>query len=172
MTRQQFFAGISGLVLAATALIPSIASAAPEQGSLIQGSGEAVYWYANNGKRYVFPNDRTFYTWFSPYDFRFVNRISDMELAAIPVGGNVTYRPGSRLIKLQTDPQIFVVDSFNKIRRIESEAVAAALYGSHWRNLVDDVPDAFFVNYDLGTPLSSPAGFRPVSPLTPDGIIR
>lgn len=172
MTRQQLFAGVSSLVLVAAALLPSIASAAPQPGSLIQGSGEAVYWLANNGKRYVFPNDRTFYTWFSPYDFRLVNHISDMELAAIPVGGNVTYRPGSRLIKLPSDPRVYAVDNYSKLRLIDSETAAAALYGSHWQNLVDDVPDAFFVNYDLGVPIRSPAEFHPVSPLNPNGIIR
>lgn len=172
MNRQQLFAGLSSLVLTAAILIPSLAAAAPRQGSLIQGSGEAVYWFANNGKRYVFPNDRTFYTWFSPYDFRIVNHISDMELAAISIGGNVTYRPGSRLIKIAADPRVYAVDNFNKIRMIDSETVATALYGSHWQRLVDDVPEAFFVNYDLGAPIRSPAEFHPMSPLTPDGIIR
>lgn len=172
MTHKQLFAGVCSLVLGASILLPSIASAAPQMGSLIKGSGEAVYWYSTNGHRYVFPNDRTFYTWFSPYDFRSIDRISDTELAAIPISGNVTYRPGARMIKLPTDPRVYAVDNFGQARPIESETVAAALYGSRWRTLIDDVPDAFFVNYTLGIPIRSAAAFRPNLTLTPDGDVR
>lgn len=172
MTRKQFLSGLCSLTLAASILVPSIASAAPQRSSLVKGSGEAVYWLANNGRRYVFPNDRTFYTWFSPYDFASIDRISDAELASLSIGGNITYRPGSRLIKISTDPRVYAVDNFGRARWIESESVAIALYGSRWRTLVDDVPDAFFVNYDLGAPITSPAEFHPNLALTPDGDIR
>lgn len=173
MTRKQFFSGVCGLVLTASTLLPSIAMAAPPQpGSLIKGSDTAVYWYATDGRRYVFPNDKTFYTWFTPYDFFQIHRISDAELAALRIGGNVTYRPGSRMIKITADPRVYAVDNFGKARPIESEAVAQALYGSRWRTLIDDVPDAFFVNYLLGAPIRSAAEFHPNTTLTPDSDIR
>lgn len=171
MTYKQLLAGVFSLVLVASALAPSIASAAAQPGSLIRGSGEAVYWYATNGRRYVFPNPRTFYTWFTPYDLANIDWISDSELAAISIGGNVSYRPGSRLIKITTDPKVYAVDTFGRIRWIESESVAIALYGSRWHTLVDDVPDAFFATYTVGASISSPVDFRPTASLTPDGNI-
>ncbi len=173
MTRKQLFSGICGLVVTVATLLPSITQAATAQpGSLIKGSGDAVYWYATNGRRYVFPNDKTFYTWFTPFTFYSVQRIPDAELASILIGGNVTYRPGARMIKLSTDPRVYAVDNFGTARPINSEEVAQALYGSRWRTLIDDVPDAFFVNYSLGAPILSPADFRPSTALTPNNDIR
>ena len=72
--------------------------------SLIRGETfSAVYYMGADGFRYVFPNSNTYFTWYD--DFDAVKMISDSDLATIQIGGNVTYRPGSSMIKIQSDPK-------------------------------------------------------------------
>lgn len=129
------------------------AASALSVGDLIKASGPAVYYYAQDGKRYVFPNEKTYFSWF--VDFASVKTISDAELAAISIGGNVTVRPGTKLIKIQTDPKTYAVTRCGTIHWIESETIAKSLYGDAWATRVIDVPDAFFVNYTVGSSVAT-----------------
>ena len=122
-------------------------------GSLIKASGPAVYYYASNGKRYVFPNEKTYKTWFA--DFSTVQTITDAELAAIQIGGNIVYRAGTRLVKITTDPKVYAVGPKGVLHWITSETVANDLYGAAWNTIINDVPDAFFTNYTYGSDISS-----------------
>lgn len=132
--------------------LPSMASAATA-GQLIKASGPAVYYYANDAKRYVFPNEKTYFSWFT--NFSSVQTITDSELASISIGGNVTIRPGTNLIKITTDPKVYAVAPNGVLRWIESEAIAVSLYGASWASRVVDVPDGYFVNYSVGASLST-----------------
>lgn len=135
--------------------LPSVASAATiSAGDLIKASGPAVYYYAGDSKRYVFPNETTYWSWYS--DFSSVKTITDAELAAIQIGGNVTIRPGTKLVKITTDPKVYAVTAGGSLHWVESEAIATSLYGASWAQRVVDVPDAFFVNYTVGSSVSSP----------------
>jgi len=121
-------------------------------GTLIKVSGSsAVYYCGRDGKRYVFPDEKTYFSWFS--DYGSVTTISDEEMAAIPVGGNVTHRPGIRMLKIQTDPKVYALARNGLLRWVKDESVAARLYGPDWNTYIDDVPDAFFVNYAIGDPI-------------------
>ncbi len=140
--------------------LPTAASAAVT-GDLIKASGPAVYYFAADGKRYVFPNEKTYFSWFM--DFSSVRTISDTELASIMIGGNVTIRPGTRLVKIQTDPKVYAVTLGGMLHWVESEAIATSLYGSAWASRVVDVPDSFFVNYTIGSSISTP--------VHPDGTV-
>jgi hypothetical protein len=143
---------------------PSVASAATlMNGDLIKASGPAVYYYAGDSKRYVFANETTYRTWFA--DFSTVKTISDAELAAIQIGGNVTIRPGTKLVKITTDPKVYAVTRGGVLHWVESEAVATALFGSDWAHRVVDVPDAFFVNYSV------PTGGSISTAVHPDGAL-
>lgn len=122
-------------------------------GTLIKASGAAVYYYASNGKRYVFPNEKTYKTWFN--DFSSVVTITDAELAAIQIGGNIVYRPGTRLVKITTDPKVYAVSAHGTLHWITSEALATQLYGANWNQMIDDVSDAFFTNYTYGADITS-----------------
>ena len=133
-------------------------------GELIKGSGSAVYYFASNGKRYVFPNDKTYFTWYK--DFATVRSISDGALSSIPLGGNVTYRPGYKMVKITTDPRTYVVDQGGILRQIGSEELAKTLYGLTWNSQVDDIPDAFFTNYRLGTAIQTASDYNPGNVMT------
>ncbi len=138
-----------------TLVMPGMASAATlTAGDLIKASGPAVYYYAADGMRYVFPNEKTYFSWYN--DFSAVKTITDSELAAISMGSiNVTMRPGTKLVKITTDPKVYAVTKCGTLHWVESEAIAKALYGDAWATRVVDVPDAYFGNYTVGSSIST-----------------
>ena len=151
---------ISIFFLLATLLIPSSVSlraATLVPGDLIKASGPAVYYFHENGTRYVFPNEKTYFTWYQ--GFSTVKTITDLELAAIQLGGNVTYRPGVRLVKISTDPKVYAV-SGKTLRWVQSETLAKTLYGDAWATTqVDDIPDAYFSDYGIGEAINEAADY-------------
>lgn len=138
--------------LAAGAECAGIASAAP--GDLIKIEGLAsVYYLGNDCKRYVFPNAKTYFTWYG--DYSGVKTIPQEELFSISIGGNITYRPGVKMVKITTDPKVYAVAKNGILRWIKTEALASALYGADWNTKIDDVPDGFFTNYIIGEPIEA-----------------
>ena len=136
-------------VKAATSALSSLSS-----GDLIRGTSfSAVYYYGADGFRYVFPNSKTYSTWYANFDT--VKMLSDADLGTIQIGGNVTYKPGSRMVKINSDPKTYAVDDNGSLRWVTSEAVAVAMYGSAWNTMIDDVPDAFFGNYQGGADIET-----------------
>lgn len=129
-----------------------------QAGTLIKGSGSAVYYYAQDGKRYVFPTFSTYATWYD--DFSGVVTIPDDQLGSITIGGNVTFKPGVRLVKITTDPKVYAVDAHGTLRWITTESIAANLYGPQWNTQVSDVPDAFFTNYQTGAAIQSASDYN------------
>jgi len=134
-----------------SAFVPFTAQAY-SAGDLIKGSLATVYYYGSDGSRYAFPNEKSYFTWYT--DFSGVVTISDSALAAIPLAGNIVYRPGANMIKIQSDNKSYVVTPQGQIRWVETEAAASGMYGSDWNQHIDDVPDVFFVDYTVGTSLT------------------
>ncbi len=143
-------------IAAVGALLPLAFASAAGTGSLIKASGPAVY-YVSGGKRYVFPNEKIFFSWYQNFDS--VVTVGDEQLSGYLIGGNVTYRPASRLVKIQSDPKVYAVGAGGALRWVASEAAARALYGDDWNKKIDDVPDAFFINYRQGDAVASAADF-------------
>lgn len=139
------FGGIATPARIADAAVPNI-------GLVKSSTNAAVYYKAANGKRYVFPNEKIYFTWYS--DFSSVTTITASELAAMPMGGNITYRPGIKLIKVTSDPKVYAIQGPNTLRWVASESAARGLYGTSWAAKVDDLSDAFFTNYEVGTPIT------------------
>ncbi len=134
------------------------AISAVTSGDLVRGeSFSAVYYVGKDGFRYVFPNDKTYFTWYENFDT--VLTVSDTDLATIQIGGNVTYKPGVRMIKINSDPRTYAVDEGGTLRWVTTETIATTLYGSSWNTMIDDVPDAFFSNYEMGSDLESISDF-------------
>ncbi len=109
----------------------------------------AVYLVSQDNKRYVFPNESIFFSWYSAADFANVKTISSSEMASLPIGGNVTIRPGTKLVKITTDPKVYAVTK-SGLRWVASEAIAVELYGSDWAKRVVDVSEAFWLDYSFG----------------------
>lgn len=124
-------------------------------GEILQGETfSTLYYYAADGMRYVFPDEKTYFTWYPSFDN--VKRISDLELGRIQIGGNVTYKPGVQMVKIDSDPRTYAVAEGGMLRWIESEAIATALYGDNWATKINDLPDVFFTNYDVGPSIRHP----------------
>jgi len=128
--------------------VPVQVGATASAGDLIKMDGlSSVYYLGADGKRYVFPNETTYFSWYS--DFSGVVTIPQSELESYPLGANVTIRPGTKLVKITTDPKVYAVESNGTLKWIPDEDTAKALYGDNWASRVVDVPDAFFTNYTV-----------------------
>ncbi len=154
-----------GLLIGLAPVAPVHASTAiASPGDLIRGTSfSAVYYMGLDGFRYVFPNEKTYMTWYSNNettpatpDFSTVKMLSDADLATIQMGGNVTYHPGLKMIKINSDPKTYFVGQNGTLNWVTDEATAVALYGADWNTKIDDVPDGFFGNYTVGTSLTYP----------------
>ena len=137
-------------VLSMSVVVAPSAGAAASAGDLIKMDGlSSVYYLAADNKRYVFPNESTYFSWYE--DFSSVVTIPQSELEGYSLGANVTIRPGTKLVKITTDPKVYAVESNGSLVHVASEAAAIALYGDSWASRVIDVPDAFFTNYTVSS---------------------
>jgi len=125
----------------------------PDDGDVATLNDTAVYYYAANGKRYVFPNEKTYFTWYP--DFSNVQIIPLDQMALVPIGGNVTYRPGTRMLKFQTDPKTYIVTRGGVLRWAKTEEVARGWFGASWNSMIDDVSESFYINYTFGEPVAN-----------------
>lgn len=119
-----------------------------------------LYYIGADGKRYFFPSYDyqppeiadfdTHATWFA--DRSEVLTISRAELETYVIGGNVTMRPGIKLVGITSDPRVYVVMSGSVLRYIP-ESQLLLLYGPNWRDHFVYIPDAHFGNYrvDVGS---------------------
>lgn len=124
-----------------------------EAESLISSTeSDTVYYCGRNGKRYAFQNSRTYFSWYE--DFNGVQEVTPESLGAVPFGGVVTYKPGVRLVKLQTVPKVYAVSRNGLLRWVESAEIAEELFGPDWASHVDDLSDAFFPAYRVGESVS------------------
>ncbi len=117
-----------------------------------------VYYLGADGRRHAFPNPKVFFTWFN--GFGTVRIIGARDLAEIPLGANISYRPGVRLVKFQSDSRVYAVDRDRTLRGIRSEDDARLMYGTNWATNVDDISDAFYMDYRIGTQVDNPSSFR------------
>ncbi len=125
----------------------------PDDGNASTQPDSAVYYYASNGRRYVFPNEKVYASWYP--DFNYVKTIPIDQMSLIPIGGNVTYRPGSTFVKFQTDVKTYVPTKGGVLRWIQTEEVARGYYGANWNQRVDDISEGFYTNYTMGTPIAN-----------------
>ena len=118
----------------------------------------AVYYYSStDSKRHAFPNEKVYFTWYE--DFDDVITVSDEVMAGITLGTNVTYHPGTKMVKFQTLNTVYAVARGGVLRAIASETVAQDLYGSTWNKQIDDISDAFYGNYSFGEDIESASDY-------------
>jgi hypothetical protein len=127
--------------------------AAADIGDLVKcDEFSTVYFFAEDGNRYAFPNEKIYFSWYQNFDD--VKTISCDALANLQLAGNVVYQPGTSLLKLQSVPTVYAVESGGVLRAIGSEEQAVDLYGDDWADFVDDLPDAFLSSFEIGEELS------------------
>ncbi|MBU2509540.1 MAG: hypothetical protein ABII13_01620 [Patescibacteria group bacterium] len=121
--------------------------------NLVKGPGPTVYWVAENGVRYPFPNIQTFWSWFPSSKLAEVKSVTISQMAEIPLGGNVTYRPGAKLVKTPSSPKVYAVSRFGVLNWVKTENLAKQLYGSEWQKWLQDIPEKLFEDYTIGQPI-------------------
>jgi len=84
---------------------------------------------------------------------------SDM-MASFALGKNVSYRPGSRMVKFTSVPMVYAIAKGGVLRWVKTEADAVALYGTDWNKKIDDISEAFFMDYKYGTDITSSDPFN------------
>src|SRR3989344_3453188 len=119
----------------------------------------SLYYIGQDNKRYVFPNEKIYFSWYN--DFSVVSEADQQDITNFPLAGNVQYKPGALLVKIQADPKVYAVSNNGVLRWVKTEDIAKKLYGDKWNLLVDDVPDAFFANYTVGTAIGNTDQYDP-----------
>lgn len=128
-------------------------SSAYSAGDLIKTPySSTVYYFGYDGKRHAFPNEAIYFSWYS--NFEGIKIIAPEELAEVPLGHSIVVRPGTNLVKIQTDPKVYAIEPYGVLRHLPSEAMARALYGDGWAKIVVDIDVALFPNYTIGEPIS------------------
>jgi hypothetical protein len=117
-------------------------------------SDKVVYYLDRDWHRHPFPNLKVFQSWY--FDFLNVKELSLEDMAQFQMAKPITYRPGTRLVKLASIPKVYAVEPGGTLRWITSESVAKTLYGNDWNKRVDDVDESFFSTYREGVPLLAP----------------
>lgn len=140
------------VVVLALVFLVSSAQAATTGDLIMTPDSSAVYYLGEDGMRYVFPDEHSYYSWYP--DFEDVKVISAEDLASLPLGDIVDIQAGTDLVKVPYDPTVYAVESEGMLRPLKSEEQAVALYGADWAERVVDMADTFFVKYDIGEPLA------------------
>jgi photosystem II stability/assembly factor-like uncharacterized protein len=121
---------------------------------------KAVYYYSNfDHKRHAFPNEKVFFTWYE--DFDDVQIVGSEFMSSLTLGSNITYHPGTRMVKFQSVRTVYAVAAGGELRAIDSEETAIALYGDTWNKQIDDISDAFYGNYTFGEDINSATDYDP-----------
>lgn len=132
--------------------------ACPE-GAAADDPCKAVYYIGADGKRHAYQNSKVFFTWYENFDA--VETVTPEKLASFPLGKNVTYRPGVRMVKFQTVDKVYAVAQDGVLRWVSTESMAKTLYGDDWNTKIDDIPDAFFVDYRYGSDITPAVDYSP-----------
>jgi hypothetical protein len=117
-----------------------------------------IYYYAADGKRYIFPTIEVYKSWFQNIQPEDIMVYDLNKLYETPLGGNVTFRPGT-LMQTPTDPHIYIVIKNGLIKPFDNENLLTLIYGENWKSLVNQIPNYFFTQYKVGTVIKSLADF-------------
>jgi hypothetical protein len=117
-----------------------------------------VYYVGNDNMRHAFPDEKTYFSWY--VDYVSVTLVSPSTMATIPLGSNVTYRPGVTMIKFPSDNKVYAVEGKRSLRWVTTGFLAQELYGSNWAKKINDISEAFAASYQYGSDITSAADFN------------
>jgi len=108
-------------------------------------SGAAVYLIGADAKKYVFPSQKEYFTWYPNFDK--VVRVTVAELDMYPDGGAVTVRPGTKLVTHMNTAKVYAIEPGGILHWIPTDTIAKALYGTNWTSRLVDVIPGYFTSY-------------------------
>ncbi len=146
--------------LGLSAVVPlATAAYTPTAGDLVKtATNSAVYYIDADGKRHLFVNAVTFWTWYSGDRTRWtgikfgntaktITVISQTDFDALTLGSHVAVRPGVNLVKFQNSPKSYAVLPNAVLSYVSTEAAASALYGADWAKKIITIQDGFENDY-------------------------
>jgi uncharacterized protein YxeA len=106
-----------------------------------------IYYYAADGKRYIFPAPEIYKSWFEKIQISDIQEYDLNKFYETPLGGNVTFRPGS----LITTPSLYDVYSVIKNGQIKkiNQNLLSTLYGEKWKDKTYSIPEFYFSQYQI-----------------------
>ncbi len=150
--------------LGLAAVVPASAAYSPVAGDLIKtATDSAVYYIDAGGKRNLFVNGVTFWTWYSGSwsalkmgnASKTVKILSQGDFDALTAGGHAAVRPGTKLIKFQNSPKVYVVSTSNTLREV-SDTLAKSLFGTNYATAkLITIQNGFETDYTKGAALTS-----------------
>ncbi len=121
-------------------------------------SCHAVYYFGHDGKRHAFTSEAVYQSWYGN-SYAGMVIISEAQMHAIPVGENVTIRPGTNLVKFSGSTTVYAVEKGAVLRPIVNEAVAKAIYGSRWVSAIVSLPSTVRGDYMFGEKIDSSSDY-------------
>jgi len=118
---------------------------------------KAVYYYGDDGKRHVFPNESVFFTWYT--DFDDVVNVSQDFMSSLTIGKNVTYRPGSVLVTFASSSKVYAISAKHTLHHYTTTSLLTSDYGNNWTSVLVTVPDALYGNYSIGSVIDSTSDY-------------
>lgn len=126
-----------------------------KSGDLIKlANNSAVYLIKDDGQKHLFVNSPTFWSYYSGGwnslklndQFVYIKELSQATFDSIPVGKNVTIKPGAKLVKFQNSPRVYIVFGSAKLKQV-SDQIALNLYGYNWGSRVTTIQNGFESDY-------------------------
>lgn len=134
-------------------LVKTTAGAKSVTGHLVKAKGvPAVYLAAADGRRYAFDGESKYFSWFRNFDS--VETLSGAAIAAMPLGGNVLYKPGSHLLKVASSPRVYVIGKDGTIHWVTSEDVVISAFGTYWKQQIAVIDEGSLADYPIGAPIT------------------
>ncbi|PIS06013.1 MAG: hypothetical protein COT80_04585 [Candidatus Buchananbacteria bacterium CG10_big_fil_rev_8_21_14_0_10_33_19] len=115
---------------------------------------DAVYHITDDGKRHLYPNSVTYWTWHTgTWADQNLETISQEDFDALEEGEHITVKPDSKLIRFYNSPRIYIVSDGAVINYATSD-VLLELYGNNWESEVIKIQNGFENDYSRGEPLT------------------
>jgi hypothetical protein len=149
--------GVFALPAVAHAALPT-PPAILEWDSTVRGWDDSTYWYDTDGNRYAFTSRASYQSWF-PGSPTGVSKAGIPDLATAKLAGAVFNRPGVRLVKFQSSPDVYAVSRYGVLRKIATEQVAMELYGEAWTSFIDELSVTDYPLYTFGATITDAAEY-------------
>lgn len=126
-----------------------------KSGDLIKlSNNSAVYQIQADGKKHLFVNSTTFWSYYRGNwnDFKldgsraYIREITQTAFDSIALGKNITVKSGSRPIKFPNSSNTYVVFGSSKLKLI-SDQTASSTYGASWKTRMITIPSSYESDY-------------------------
>lgn len=164
----EFFATLaitlSVSILASSVVFAATKVTAPAKSTLPVGtvfkfiSAPQVYYVAENNTAYLVPDEATFFSWFASFA---KVKAYDKNIIANPISKTIlTVKPGARVIRFGTQPQLYTVGRGARLRWIRNKETLVELFGENWQNYYINLPYNRKNDYTTGLDIAKGTDFN------------